>query len=223
MPSTTVDSDAVFRMAITEPAAIDPYRAQEIEGVGVTKLLFVGLVQVDRDHRLAPAVAESWECDSSGRTWTFHLRRDVRFSNGEQVDAASFVRGLNRALDPVAGTETAYHVAAVRGFRELRSGQATTLAGVRAAGRWTLVFELDEVDFEFDKKTLQPIFSPVPAVAGTALNQAFNDRPVGNGPYLMAEPWQHGRSITLRRNPDWFGPAPAVREVRIDIVAPDTA
>src|SRR5215475_9499071 len=211
MPSTTVDSDAVFRMAITEPAAIDPYRAQEIEGVGVTKLLFVGLVQVDRDHRLAPAVAESWECDGSGRTWTFRLRRDVRFSNGERVDAASFVRGLNRALDPVAGTETAYHVAAVRGFRELRSGHV--VGGL----------ELDEVDFEFDKKTLQPIFSPVPAVAGTALNQAFNDRPVGNGPYLMAEPWQHGRSITLRRNPDWFGPAPAVREVRIDIVAPDTA
>jgi oligopeptide transport system substrate-binding protein len=223
MPTASADPSVVFRMAITEPAAIDPYRAQEIEGIGITKQLFVGLVGVDRDHRLAPAVAESWECDDSGLTWTFRLRRDARFSNGEQVDAQSFVRGLNRALDPAAGTETGYHVAGVLGCQQVRSGRSDTLAGVRAADRWTLVFDLTAEDFEFDKKTLQPIFSPVPKVAGKALNREYNDRPIGNGPYLMAEPWQHGKSITLRRNPEWFGLPPAVDEVRIDILDPDTA
>jgi oligopeptide transport system substrate-binding protein len=205
-------------MAITEPTAIDPYRAQEVEGIGVTKQLFVGLLRIDSRQRLAPAVAHAWESAESGRLWTFHLRRDVVFSNGEPVDADSFVRGVNRALDPAAATETAYHVAGVRGFEDVRSGAARTLVGLTAPDPWTVVFTLERGDVEFDKKTLQPIFSPVPRLAGPALNPTFNDQPIGNGPYLLAEPWQHGRSITLRRNPSWFGPAPAVAEIDIDIL-----
>src|SRR2546429_224365 len=81
MPATTPSAgpDPVFRMAITEPTAIDPYRAQEVEGIGVTKQLFVGLTQIDERQRPAPAVARSWESDPAGTVWTFHLRRDVVF------------------------------------------------------------------------------------------------------------------------------------------------
>jgi oligopeptide transport system substrate-binding protein len=216
--SETDAADSIFRMAITEPTAIDPYRAQEIEGIGVTKQLFVGLLQIDQRQRLAPAVAQAWGSDETGTVWTFSLRQDVRFSNGEQVDAERFVHGVTRALDPAAATETAYHVAGVRGFAELRSGATTTLAGVSAPDQWTVVFELGTSDFEFDKKVVQPIFSPVPASAGAALNPEFNDFPIGNGPYALVEPWQHGKSITLRRNPYWFGETPAVAEVHIDII-----
>jgi oligopeptide transport system substrate-binding protein len=218
MPRTSADSRAIFRMAITEPTAIDPYRVQEVEGIGITKLVFVGLLQIDTSHRLVPAVARSWKCDTEGRIWTFHLRTDVRFSNGEQVDATSFVRGVNRALDPAAATETAYHLAGIRGFAEVISGAAGKLAGLRADDQWTLVVELSEVDFEFDKKTVQPVFSPVPSVAGPAINPAYNDQPIGNGPYLMAEPWRHHKSITLRRNPGWFGTPPASEEIHIEIL-----
>lgn len=219
MPGRTETSDAVFRMAITEPTAIDPYRAQEIEGIGVTKQLFTGLLRVDREHGVAPAVASSWECDEAGRVWIFHLRENLSFSNGEPLDASSFVRGVNRALDPAANTETAYHLAGVRGFDAMRSGAVDTLSGLSAPDPHTLVFALEQVDFEFDKKTVQPVFSPVPAVAGTALNPAFNDMPIGNGPYMMAEPWQHGSSIRLVRNPRWFGERPRVAEIHIDILS----
>lgn len=218
MPGTPVNSRAIFRMAITEPTAIDPYQAQEVEGIGITKQLFVGLLQIDAGNRLVPAVARSWKCDAEGRTWTFHLRTDVRFSNGEQVDATSFVRGLNRALDPAAATETAYHMAGIRGFAEVTSGAKGELAGLRAVDQWTLVVELSEVDFEFDKKTVQPIFSPVPSVAGPAINPAYNDQPIGNGPYVLAGPWRHHESMTLRRNHEWFGVPPAIDEIHIEIL-----
>lgn len=216
-------NDVVFRMAITEPTSIDPYRAQEVEGIGVTKLLFLGLLRVESGSGLAPAIATSWHCDETGRVWTFRLRDDVRFSNGEPVDAQAFVRGVNRALDPVANAETGYHLADVRGYPEMRSGGAPTLAGLTAPDPTTLVFELTREDFEFDHKTVQPIFSPVPAVAGPALNPAYNDLPIGNGPYVMAEPWQHGESITLRRNPLWHGEPVHIDEVRIDILDQATA
>lgn len=202
-------ADPVFRMGITEPTAIDPYKAQESEGILVCKALFTGLLTLADDGSPAPATAVSWHSDDTATTWTFRLRTDTVFSDGEPVTAHSFVRGWSRALDPGANTETAYHLAGVRSFT--------------AADDATLVVELTEPDVEFHLKTLQPIFSPVPVVAGPALDPAYNDRPVGNGPFAMAGPWRHGESIRLVRNDRWFGPAPEVREVHIDILDPVTA
>jgi oligopeptide transport system substrate-binding protein len=209
---------AVFRMAITEPTAIDPYRAQEIEGIGIVKLLFVGLLDIVDESTLTAAVARTWECTPDGTKWTFHLRDDVRFSDGEPVDAASFVRGVNRALDPAANTETSYHVAGVRGYAQVKSGERETLEGLSAPDPTTLVVQLDQPDFEFAKKTLQPIFSPVPTGAGPAINQPWNDQPIGNGPFMMRGPWRHGESIQLERNPHWFGDRPWIEEIHIDIL-----
>ncbi|WHM37620.1 ABC transporter substrate-binding protein [Streptomyces sp. BPTC-684] len=202
-------TDPVFRMGITEPTAIDPYKAQEGEGILVCKALFTGLLALDEDGGLVPATASSWHSDATATTWTFTLRTDTVFSDGEPVTAHSFVRGWTRALDPAANTETAYHLAGVRSFR--------------AESDDTLVVELAEPDVEFDLKTLQPVFSPVPSGAGPALNPVYNDLPVGNGPFKMAGPWRHGESIHLVRNDLWSGPAPEVEEVRIDILDPVTA
>ncbi|MEW2412136.1 ABC transporter substrate-binding protein [Streptomyces sp. NPDC046866] len=201
-------NDPVFRMGITEPTAIDPYKAQEGEGILVCKALFTGLLALDEDGALVPATARSWESDPSATTWTFTLRPDTVFSNGEPVTAHSFVRGWARALDPEADTETAYHLAGVRSFT--------------AVDDTTLVVELSEPDVQFDLKTLQPIFSPVPLCAGPALDPAYNDLPIGNGPFKMAGPWEHHRAIRLERNDLWFGPAPEVREVHIDVLDPVT-
>ncbi len=210
----------VFRIAITEPTAIDPYRAQEGEGILVTKALFSGLLELDADGKLAPATAWSWEHDATGTRWVFRLRTDVRFSDGEAVTAESFLRAWNRALDPAADTETAYHLAGIEGYGRIRSGETEQLAGATAPDEHTIEVRLSAPDFEFDLKTLQPVFSPVPASAGPALNRTYNDLPIGNGPFLLTEPWQHGRSITLRRNPDWYGARPALDEIRIDILDP---
>ncbi|MEU2389080.1 ABC transporter substrate-binding protein [Streptomyces sp. NPDC007369] len=202
-------NDPVFRMGITEPTAIDPYKAQEGEGILVCKALFSGLLALDGEGGLVPATARSWGSDPTGTTWTFRLRPDTVFSNGEPVTAHSFVRGWTRALDPEANTETAYHLAGVRSFT--------------AADDTTLVVELSEPDVQFDLKTLQPVFSPVPECAGPALNRAYNDLPVGNGPFRMAGPWEHHRAIRLVRNERWnLGPAPEVREVHIDVLDPVT-
>lgn len=202
-------TDPVFRMGITEPTAIDPYKAQESEGILVCKALFTGLLALDDEGRPIPATAVSWESDAEALTWTFRLRTDTVFSDGEPVTAHSFVRGWARALDPAANTETAYHLAGVRAFTAVDDA--------------TLVVELNAPDVEFDLKTLQPVFSPVPLAAGPALNPAYNDKPIGNGPFLMAGPWEHGGSIRLLRNDRWFGPAPHVREVHLDILDPVTA
>ncbi|WNI14323.1 peptide ABC transporter substrate-binding protein [Actinacidiphila sp. ITFR-21] len=213
----------VLRLALTEPTAIDPYRSQEVEGILVTKALFVGLLAIDEDGRPAPAVAHRWWCDDAGLTWTFELRQDVRFSDGEPVDAESFVRAWTRACDPAAGSETTYHLAGVEGYRERLAGSPGPLSGLAAPDPATLVVRLTAPDFEFDKKTLQPVCSPVPRSAGAALDPVYNDEPVGNGPFRLDGPWRHHEGIRLVRNEHYFGPPPALDAVDITLLDPADA
>ena len=194
-----------LRMAITEPTAIDPYRVQEMEGMSVTKALYEGLLVLDAGGQVVGGTAARWASTDDGRRWTFRLRPDSLFSTGEPVTAHSFVRAWNRATDPRAGSETAYHLSGIAGFRERLSGESGQLAGVTAADDLVLEVHLGEPDHEFHLKTLQPTFFPVSTAAGHATNAAHNARPIGNGPFAMAGPWQRGKAIRLTRNPTYAG------------------
>jgi oligopeptide transport system substrate-binding protein len=140
----------VLRLAITEPTELDPYRAQEMEGMAITKAPNEGLLALDRRHRVAPGAAQSWEGSADGRRRTFRLRPDGRFSTGEAVTAGSFVRAWNRAADPAAGSETTYHLSGVEGFADRVRGHTDTLSGARALDALTLQITLAEPDHEFD-------------------------------------------------------------------------
>jgi oligopeptide transport system substrate-binding protein len=211
-----------FRMAIGEPAAIDPFNAEESEGQLVTKNLFDTLLTVDPSGKLQKQLAASYTRNATCTVWTFDLKAGQRFSNGEPVDAESVRRGMTRAAIGKAASDEAYHMAGVAGFEALQANKATSFAGVRAAGL-TLTVKLTAPDCEFDLKTTQPVFSPVPPEAGAASNTAYNDRPIGNGPFMMAGPWQHDKSITLVRNPNYTdGPEPLLSKVALTIYSSDS-
>jgi ABC-type oligopeptide transport system substrate-binding subunit len=115
-------------------------------------------------------------------------------------------------------------MAGIAGFTELHGTgdpgskpTATTLSGLSATDANTLVVKLSAADCEFDKKTLQPVMSPVPASAGEADNKTFNDMPIGNGPFKLKEPWRHDQGITLVRNDSYFGQKAYLDEVDLTI------
>jgi len=215
----------VFRLGIVEPTAIDPYNSQESEGILVTKELFTGLVDIDNStSQIKPGVAEKWSHNTDCTEWTFNLRPGTTFSNGEPVDANAFIRGMTRAAKQAAASDVAYHMAGIAGYSDIHgTGEANskaksdTFSGLSAPDANTLQVKLSAADCEFDKKTLQPVMSPVPASAGDATNKAFNDMPIGNGPFMLKEPWHHDQSITLVRNDKYFGDKAHLDEVDITI------
>jgi ABC-type oligopeptide transport system substrate-binding subunit len=223
--TTSGKQGGVFRLGIVEPTAIDPYNSQESEGILVTKQLFTGLVSIDNaTSEIRPGVAESWDKNGDCTQWTFHLRKGTTFSNGEPVDANAFIRGWTRAAKQAAASDVAYHMAGVAGYEDIHgTGQAgsvaksQTFSGLSAPDPNTLAVKLSAPDCEFDKKTLQPVMSPVPTVAGDANNKTFNDMPIGNGPFKMKEPWRHDQGITLVRNDSYFGEKAHLDEVDITI------
>ena len=212
-----------FRMAIGEPVAIDPYNAQESEGQLVTKNIFDTLLTVAPSGKLEKQLAASYQRNTACTQWTFDLKSGQRFSNGEAVNAESIRRGMTRAALGKAASDTAYHMAGIVGFDALQANKATSFAGVTADGL-TLTVKLTAPDCEFDLKTSQPVFSPVPAEAGPANNATYNDMPIGNGPFMLTRPWQHDKSITLVANPNYTdGPKPLLSRVELTIYDSDSS
>lgn len=207
-----------FRLGITEPTAIDPYNAQESEGILVAKYLFTGLTTVDGQGKVSNALAESRTANDDCSQWTFKIKTGTKFSNGEAVDATSFIRGWTRAAAKDAASDVAYHMAEIAGFDELQAGTATTFSGLSAPDPATLVVKLATPDCEFDVRTFHTVFSPVPTVAGPASNKTYNDQPIGNGPFKLDGPWQHNSKITLVRNADYGLTKAHVDKVEVSIL-----
>lgn len=212
--TTAPKRGGVFRMATTEPRWIDPALGEFL----ISKRLFVGLTTFDGNPELKmrPAVAETWSSNPDCTQWTFNLRPNT-FSNGEDVTAESFIRGWTRAADGRAASQVAAHLAGIDGYRELHGEAAspptaTTFSGLSAPNPQTLVVRLNAADCEFDKKTNHTVMSPVPSVAGAADNKAFNEAPIGNGPFMFkpGTKWEHDKGISLVRSESYFGTKPNI-------------
>lgn len=210
---------------IGEPAYLDPYNAQESEGIQVTQVLFDSLTRLDTldPSTIVPAAALSWEPNEDATVWTFHLNPNGRFSDGSRVTADDFVYAWNRVANPkTVSTSTgqpdpsviSYHLALVSGFSEVSSGKTDRLAGVRALDELTLEVTLAEPFADFEYVVAHPALAPVPAkyvedgveYGGEVI--AYGEMPVGNGPFKMAEPWKHNQYITVERNDTYAGDAP---------------
>lgn len=216
LPDVAGKPGGTFRLGITEPTAIDPYNAQESEGLLVTKALFTGLVDVKPDGTVIPGVADKWAPNADCTEWTFDLKQGTTFSNGEPVDAAAFKRGWTRSVAKAAASDVAYHLAEVKGYDELQAGTAQDLVGADATNPNQFKVTLTKPDCEFVLHTIVGPASPVPTVAGAADNKTYNDLPIGNGPFKMDGPWQHDKGIKLVRN-DTYGAGPKANLDSVEI------
>ena len=204
-------ASGVLRVATTGLDTLDPVLARQPGARLVATQLFEGLVRYDpTTAAVMPGVATSWESSPDFRVFTFHLDPKARFSNGETVDAASFVRGMTRALTPALARSPAslsYELEGVEGAAALVSGTATSLAGVGAVNPRTLVIHLAAPDGEFLIRAADTPFSPLPVglFSGTA--------PVGDGPFRLAGPWVAGQPVALVPNRAYHGVAPRLSQV----------
>ena len=193
-----------------EPNHIDPALADTVQGSQPGQLVFDGLTETNyKTGELEPMVAQSYESNPDATVWTFRLRRDVRFSNGDPVLPSDFKFAWERAVQRELASEIAYHFDPIKGKAEVDAGTTRELTGVRAddEGR-VLTVELAFPYSAFPYTVSHLVFSPVPANVLRALpDQTRWEQGVmiGNGPFKMKEPWQHDHSITLVRNEDYWG------------------
>jgi peptide/nickel transport system substrate-binding protein len=173
----------------SEPDGLDPQKSNL--AYLVTEELYSSLIVVDSQGNYVPYLATSWEIAPDGLTYTFHIRQDVKFHNGDPLTAADIVWTFQRELDP----ETAAVV---------------TLASVdtvQALDDYTVQFTLKGPNFYFLDTLADDSFQGI--LDRNAVEQYGDDygrNPVGTGPFIFKE-WVTGDHVTLERNPDFiWGP-----------------
>ncbi|WP_404422030.1 peptide ABC transporter substrate-binding protein [Nibricoccus sp. IMCC34717] len=193
---------------------LDPHLATEIGHYTVLAALLEGLVAEDPvDLHPVPGVAERWETTADATRWTFHLRANARWSNGEPVTAQDFADSWKRALAPQLAAEAveplyvlrnarAYHEGAVKEFSEV---------GIHVLDTRTLVLQLERPLADLPSHLNQCVFLPVHvrsiAAVGDPLSRqtpwARPGRFVGNGAFRL-ESWAGGQEIRASRSETYW-------------------
>ncbi|MQY08180.1 ABC transporter substrate-binding protein [Actinomadura macrotermitis] len=206
--TTTLRPGGELRMVAAPPSdgdALDPSHSSGGTGRMVAKQLFTGLTDVSADGSVTKRLATSVTPQDGCKSWQIEIRTGTTFSNGEPVDAEAFVRGWTRNAQNQLGPAS-YVMAGVQGLNEVISGKSQILSGVKAAGS-TLRVTLDTKDCEFEQRLADPVFYPAPKDAGRADNTAYNNRPIGNGPFKV-DSYTPKSSLVLAPNTAWaFGRA----------------
>lgn len=193
---------------LAEPDFLDPGLSSTVTGNEVVNRVFDPLLHYDPNtaEPILTGAAESYEVSDDGMMITYQLRQGATFHNGEPVNAAAFVRALIRVASKDTASEVAYHLDGLKGYAALQDGTATDFPGVhQGANEYELILEFDEPNPEFFIRTGHLIYSPIPEAALTD-TEAFNEAPIGNGPYMMVGKWERNQGITVTRFDDYNGP-----------------
>jgi oligopeptide transport system substrate-binding protein len=195
-----------------DPATLDPARISDIYGRSVAQQIFDGLVSFDHTLAIVPALAEHWTASRDGLTWTFTLRKGVRFHHGREVTADDVVFSFTRILDPRLKSSAADVFGVIKGARDFAEGRARTVSGLVALDPRTVQFTLTEPFAPFVTALAIGHAKIVPHELVESAGDAFGARPVGTGPFRFVS-WERGRSITLAANADYFDGRPRLARV----------
>jgi ABC-type oligopeptide transport system substrate-binding subunit/DNA-binding SARP family transcriptional activator len=182
--------------------AVDPAMAEDFPSVEVVRQLFSGLVDQSPEMDVIPDVARSWEVLEGGRTYVFHLRDDVRWSDGQPVTAEDYEYAWKRVLDPAIGSPGALALYDIKGASAFHRGEMSDsdLVGVRAQDPLTLVVELEGPTSYLPHLMTHWVTYPVPRHLVDRYGEAWTklESIVTNGPFRL-DSWQHGESMVLVR------------------------
>lgn len=198
----------------SEPKDLDPHTVTGVTEFNIITALLEGLVSEDpTDLRPVPGVAERWNISPDGKLYTFHLREDAKWSNGDPVTSADFVFSYKRILSPALGSAYAYMLFCLENARSFNHGEITdfTEVGVKAPNDRTLTLTLTSPVPYF--LSLLNHHSWYPVHPATVLKFGRIDaigskwtRPanyVSNGPFAL-ESWEPGKKIEVRKSSTYW-------------------
>ncbi len=203
----------------------DPAQPTDLNSAQAISLMYTGLVKLDpATLEVKPDLATSWDVTNGGMTYTFHLRSDVKFSNGDPMTAQDFAYTFDRTLDPclqpnpspVAPT----YMGDIVGANDRYNAKCTNPPsapsvigkGVVVVDATTLQINLDRpIGFFLDQLTYSTAF----VVDKNIVDQFKGDLSqgsAGTGPFMLKS-WQHNVGLTFVPNPYWYGPKSRLTEI----------
>ncbi|EPF13400.1 oligopeptide-binding protein oppA [Bacillus cereus BAG1O-3] len=166
-----------------------------------------GLYRLDKDNKPIPAVAESSTKSEDGKKYTFKLRKDAKWSNGDPVTAKDFVYGWQRLLDKNTAAEYAFIAFYIKNAEAINKGEKPlTDLGAKAVDDYTLEVELEKPVPYFLNLMAFPSYYPLNEKFVKEKGDKFGleaDTTLYNGPFVMAS-WKHEQGWQLKRNDQYW-------------------
>jgi oligopeptide transport system substrate-binding protein len=182
-----------------EPDTIDPALNSAVDGATLLVHGFEGLMNLDKNGVPVKGQAESYTVSDDGLTYTFKLRDDLKWSDGEPLVASDFVYAWNRAIDPETAADYEYMFESIEGYTEGK-------LNVTAPDDKTLVVKLIAATPYFLELCAFPTFFPVRKDIVEANPDKWTLDPktyIGNGPYVLSE-WVHDSHMIYKKNPNYW-------------------
>lgn len=217
-------SDVLILPIESDPMCLDPQVADSKEAKLMIANCFEGLVRLDKDYKIIPGVAESWEISKDGLTYTFNLRKDTHWkllnsfedvlpegykdTYRTQVIAADFVYGITRALDPATQAGDAEKLFIIKNASAVNSGkQPISALGITAKDDLTLVITLERADPDFLRILTLPVAMPCHEDFFKATHAKYCldlKYTFCNGPFYLSR-WAEDNTLSMYKNDEYKG------------------
>ena len=215
-------------VGISKPGGVFlPYFQQNGWDGNVTSVIFASLVSTDKQGKPIPELAEKWDVSSDQLTYTFHLRKDLKFSDGSPLTADDVAFTLTLLHDKAYEGEVDISQYAVKGGKEYKEGKATSIEGIQVVDQQTIKITTEKVNS-------QAIF----VLGGTVLSKAYYGKdykqntsldylkdlygkPLAAGPYKF-EKYIPGQEVRFVANENYYAGKPKIQNFIYKITSGDT-
>lgn len=204
-----------------EPPSLDWHVTTDSVSFDVVSNIMIGLAQYTDDLSVVPGCAEKWDVADGGKHYIFHLRKDVKWTDGKQLTAHDFEFAWKRLLNPDTGAEYAFFLYPVKNAFEYNTGKIKdpNLVGVKATDDFTLDVQLKKPAAYFINLAAfcptYPMREDVVKKHGDRWTEPENI--VTNGPFMLKS-WRHEYKIELASYPDFFEGEPALKSIKMFMV-----
>ncbi len=201
-------AQTVTYAAGADPDSLDPSNAQSNPSEAVNRMIFENLVKFDAKLNLVPGLAEKWEQAKDGMSWTFFLRKGVKFHDGTPFNAEAAKYFFDRMIGPEKPSRAGLYAPLVE------SAAVVDEYTVKVNMKIPFAFFLNNI-----AHSASGIFSPT---SHKAMGKDIARKPIGTGTFKFVE-WVHGDHLTLTRNDDYWGGKPKLEKIIIKTVKEDSA
>lgn len=218
------DQTYTYRMLDGIPT-LDPQLVEDVSGSEIIRDLFEGLTNQDAKGNLVPGVAESWEASEGNTVYTFKLRADAKWSNGDPVTAGDFVYAWRRAVDPATASPYSWYMdimSITNGAAIISGDKKPEELGVEAVDAHTLKVTLTKALPYFADMTAHATTFPTHQATIEKFGAEWTKpgNMVGNGAYTLTE-WKLKETTTRVRNPMYWDNANTILEKVVTLVISD--
>ncbi|SCV21128.1 Oligopeptide-binding protein oppA [Bacillus cereus] len=205
-----------------EIPTMDTSKSTDTLGAQILGNTMEGLYRLDKDNKPIPAAAESSTKSEDGKKYTFKLRKDAKWSNGDPVTAKDFVYAWQRLLDKNTAAEYAFIAFYIKNAEAINKGEkAATELGAKAVDDYTLEIELEKPVPYFLNLLAFPSYYPLNEKFVKEKGDKYGleaDTTVYNGPFVMSS-WKHEQGWQLKKNDKyWDNKTVKLEEINYSVV-----